>query len=128
MVWEQLYATLRKDQVWRGDICNVHQQGHQYWVETTAVNSSDEHGNIVGVIIIFSDITERKLGELALAESSRQLELVIDNTDVGVWDWQIESGDIIDNDRWAEISGQTLKQVERLNDDALIKAEKLRKK
>ncbi|MCG8673533.1 MAG: ATP-binding protein, partial [Pseudomonadales bacterium] len=42
---------------------------------------------------------------LDLEENAKQLELVIDSTAVGVWDWQVRSGEATFNDRWGDILG-----------------------
>jgi diguanylate cyclase (GGDEF)-like protein/PAS domain S-box-containing protein len=62
-----------------------------------------------------------------------QLELVIKATGVGIWDWKIQTGDVFFNERWAEIIGYSLKElqpikfetwVEHIHPDDLAKANK----
>ncbi len=63
------------------------------------------------------DITERKQTEQSLAESAKQLELVIENTGVGIWDWQVQADEIIFNERWAQIVGYTLAEIEPIKNE-----------
>ncbi|WP_041523904.1 PAS domain-containing protein [Gilvimarinus agarilyticus] len=47
-----------------------------------------------------------------LHEQRQRLELVIASTGVGIWDWDIPSGETHFNDRWAEIIGYRLDELE----------------
>lgn len=58
------------------------------------------------------DITEKKKNETALANSERQLSLVLDGTDEGFWDWQIKTGVVEFSRRWAEMIGYELHEIE----------------
>ncbi len=44
------------------------------WVQTDKVPYQDESGRTVGVVVFATDVTERRLAEAALAESTRELE------------------------------------------------------
>jgi len=63
----------------------------------------------------------RKLALHSLKESSNQLELVMDSTAAGIWDWQVQSGEVVFNERWAEIIGYTLEELSPLNIDTWMK-------
>jgi diguanylate cyclase (GGDEF)-like protein/PAS domain S-box-containing protein len=71
---------------------------------------------VVGMVI---DITERKAIESAWKESeqqyrneSRRLNEVIWGTHIGTWEWNILTGEVSFNERWAEIAGYTLSELE----------------
>lgn len=61
---------------------------------------------------IVENISSRKQAEYALAQNKRQLEQIIDNTAVGIWDWTIPTGEATFNERWADIIGYTLDELE----------------
>lgn len=46
-----------------------------------------------------------------LSEHKRQLELVIAATGVGIWDWHVQTGATVFNERWANILGYTLAEL-----------------
>lgn len=57
------------------------------------------------------DRTVQKMAEENLKQNNEQLELVIKATQVGIWDWQVQTGDLKLNERWAEIIGYTLEEL-----------------
>jgi diguanylate cyclase (GGDEF)-like protein/PAS domain S-box-containing protein len=44
--------------------------------------------------------------------TSERLKLVIKATGVGIWDWQIKTGDLNFDERWAEIIGYTVEELQ----------------
>ena len=54
------------------------------------------------------EIIQRKKIELNLKDNKSRLSLVIENTGVGIWDWNISTGTLVFNARWAEIIGYSL--------------------
>ncbi len=73
------------------------------------------NGEIIGIIGISRDITKSRKNALALEEERMRLNLVIEGTRTGVWDWNVQTGDTIFNERWAEIIGYTLKELMPVN-------------
>ncbi len=60
---------------------------------------------------IIHDITDRKQAEEKLLETNERLELVVKGANLGIWDWNITTGKVVFNDRWAEILGYTLDEL-----------------
>lgn len=54
---------------------------------------------------IIHDVTDRRRAEEALRESNERLELAVRGANLGTWDWNIETGEMVFNERWAEILG-----------------------
>ncbi|MBK1695355.1 histidine kinase [Chromatium weissei] len=67
------------------------------------------HGELVTV---YEDVTERKALELALEESRERLTLALEGSDMGMWDWQVQTGKTELNERWAEMLGYTLAELQ----------------
>lgn len=57
------------------------------------------------------DITERKQAEEALRLSEQRLNLTLQSTQAGTWEWNVQTGETWFNARWAEIVGYTLAEL-----------------
>lgn len=68
-------------------------------------------------LINFYDITEQKLAKSALENEKRRLSLILIATDAGTWEWNVQTGALIINERWAEIIGYSLYELYPLNFD-----------
>lgn len=80
----------------------------------------NEFGEIIGGIECFDDITENVIIE-QLEESEMRLNLATNSARIGLWDWDIKSGNTIYNEQWANIIGYTLSELEPLNIQTWIK-------
>ncbi len=59
-------------------------------------------------------IATQKIKE-KLQEKDERLELALGATNAGVWDWNIQTREAVFDERWAEISGYTLAELEPIN-------------
>jgi PAS domain S-box-containing protein len=67
------------------------------------------------------DITAQKLVEDELRDERRRLAGVIEGTNVGIWEWHVQTGEAIFNDRWAGIIGYTLDEISPVSIDTWMK-------
>lgn len=65
-------------------------------------------------LLLEDEVCARRDTEQALAEEKQRLDYVLRTTGVGVWDWQIQSGGLVVNQRWAEILGYHLDELQPL--------------
>jgi len=70
---------------------------------------------------IISDITERKQAEEKLAQERERLSAIIRGTNVGTWEWNVQSGETVFNDRWTEIIGYTLDELSPVSIETWMK-------
>ena len=79
----------------------------------------DKSGTLSGMFGISRDITELKQAitvrqqmEERLRLSNEQLQFVLEGSQLGSWDWNLETGEVACNERWAEMLGYTLGEVD----------------
>ncbi|WP_053070817.1 PAS domain S-box protein [Halomonas sp. PR-M31] len=65
-----------------------------------------------GAVVAMHDITEKRKVERTLLEARRRLELILQGTQAGTWEWNVQTGVTCFNDRWAEIVGYSLEELE----------------
>ena len=61
---------------------------------------------------IFSNTYERIRYQKRLIESEIQLKLAIENTETGLWDWNVVTGDVYFNDIWCSMLGYKKSEIE----------------
>jgi PAS domain S-box-containing protein len=71
--FKEMWATIGRGHVWKGDIKNRAKDGSYYWVATTIVPFVDDHQKPYQYLAIRHEITERKLAEEALAKAHKAL-------------------------------------------------------
>ena len=69
-------------------------------------------GGHIGSVTVFEDITERKRMERDLAESRQRLANVLWSTGIGSWEWNVSTGQTRFDERWAEMLGYRLEDLE----------------
>ncbi len=78
--------------------------------------------NEIGGIILYTEvITERKKAELQIAQQKERLSHILEGTNAGTWEWNVQTGETVFNDRWAEIIGYTLDEIFPVNIETWVK-------
>jgi PAS domain S-box-containing protein len=79
-------------------------------VEVACTLFEDSQGRAIQSVM--RDITERKRTEAALRESEERLSLAFTGAQEGVWDWNLETGQVVYSARWKQMLGYEDEEVE----------------
>lgn len=74
---------------------------------------------LIGTI---GDITRLKNAQKSIKEEKQRVENILEGTNAGAWEWDISSGNIYINNRWAEIIGYEKSEIEPITPDFLGKS------
>ena len=72
---------------------------------TTRSPYKDEHGQVIGLIGISRDITEKVLVEEELRKSQQRWRFALDGSGDGVWDWDMKTGHVYYSRQWKAMLG-----------------------
>lgn len=108
---EALLSGKSGDSITHQDYRVKHIQGKDVWVSDTTVviKQSSGENHLYGYLI---DITERKQLQIALEMERNRLQLILDATRLGTWEWNPQTGVTIFNERWANMFGWEASELE----------------
>ncbi|MBI5858434.1 MAG: PAS domain S-box protein [Sphingobacteriales bacterium] len=89
-------------------------KGTHRWMETHMVPLRDEEKNIVSLLAVTRDISDRKRSEEEIKKAIERYELIGKATNDAVWEWDLRSNDIWGNDSFYKLYGLN-RQTDNLN-------------
>lgn len=92
---------------WHGKTTGLRKDGSTFVEDHTLALT--EGGELVCTV---RDITEREQQQKRLENTLTRLELAVEGANLGVWDWDMRTDRVKFNERWAEILGHTLDEIE----------------
>ena len=111
-LWVDMWRCIAGGAPWRGEVCNRAKNGTLYWVDTVIAPFVGADGKIEKYISIRTDITASKQAARELARERMALANIIEGTNVGTWEWNLQSDSLHFNARWAQMLGLPLEAIE----------------
>jgi len=81
----------------------------------------EERALIDSMAVRLSHIVRRRRAEQSLQEERWRLANTISGTNVGTWEWNVQTGQAVFNERWAEIIGYTLDEISPVSIETWMK-------
>lgn len=93
-----------------------HKEGHWVWIlDKGRTVEWDDKGKPVRMLGTHIDVTEEKKTRDELRQSEERLQLATDNTRIALYDWNVQTGELIINENWASIIGYTKDELEPIS-------------
>jgi PAS domain S-box-containing protein len=102
---KELWETISRGKVWKGEIRNRAKDGSFFWVDTTIVPFLGADDQPLQYFAIHADITARKQARLAVETISERLRLATEGSGVGIWDWDLSTRNLIWDDMMFRLYG-----------------------
>ena len=85
----------------------IARDGRIVWIRDEAVGVRDESGQLLYRQGICLDITAAREAEAALATSEERLRVAMNAAQIGIWDWNLQTGELVWSERVKELHGLT---------------------
>lgn len=95
-------------------------KGNPKWVRVI-IQSEFYAGHCIRIYGTFQDIHAQKIAQEELLKEKQKLQSVVEGTNAGIWEWNVQTGETFFNERWAAIVGYTLEELAPINIDTWIK-------
>jgi PAS domain S-box-containing protein len=93
-----LRQRLREGERWDGEWLAPRKAGGRIWVRLSTAPVRDPTGELLGMIAVSLDVSERRRAQTALVESEERLRIALDAGRMGTWEWDMPAGTM----RWSE--------------------------
>ncbi len=97
---------------WKGE--NIHRQGNgkEIHVESSISVLQGEENTAIGLLMVVRDIGDireqlrlRQLAEQTLREKEERWNLVLQGSNDGIWDWNVQTNQVFFSTRWKQMRG-----------------------
>jgi PAS domain S-box-containing protein len=97
---QSFQAALHAGQDYAGELLNYRKDGKPFWNALSVRVLRDANGSVQYFAATCREVTDERRVRERLRASEARLELAMSASELAMWDWNIESGDIYYNDQW----------------------------
>ncbi len=77
----------------------------------------NDSGRPKGLLVLLKEVTNSVRDKNALRDQNSRLEAIISGTRAGTWEWNLQTGKLYINERWAQMLGLTLAELSPISPD-----------
>ncbi|UZO80986.1 PAS domain S-box protein [Aquimarina sp. ERC-38] len=100
----------------------THRLGHTVWIRCRGLAIRNSKGKPIRMIGAHTDITSFEKVKLSLKKQNERYKHVIDSTNLGIWEINCKTQELIINENWADILGYTLLELQPFHKNIRDKA------
>ncbi|MDD3567931.1 MAG: PAS domain S-box protein [Bacteroidales bacterium] len=91
---------------------HIKKNGQRFPALISITGVKDNEGHPLYRIVNVQDISDRVESEFKLKQERARLAGIIEGTNVGTWEWNVQTGHTEYNERWAEMIGYSLEELD----------------
>lgn len=99
----------------------ITKSGEILWINLNGSAVWEEDGRLRHYIAQIENITPRKTSFQYLEDQKNRFENVIKGTHAGIWEWNVQTGQTIFNETWANFIGYSLLELEPVSIETWVK-------
>ena len=77
---------------WKGELLNRRKDGTEFFISLNASAVRDDRGEVIGLLGVARDITDRLGAERALRDAEERMRFALETSHVGVWETNVKTG------------------------------------
>lgn len=81
-------------------------------IADSAAPIRDANAQIRGIVLVFRDVSEEYAMREAMCAEQKRNRHVLKGTNAGTWDWDLHNNKLVINERWAEIIGRSIEELQ----------------
>jgi PAS domain S-box-containing protein len=119
---QRIFADVRQSpgQTRRVQFRLQHKNKSWIWLDATATNLLDEP-TVQAIVVNYRDVTERWQTEAALRDRESHLRLIVQTSNVGLWDWNLVTNDAYLSPEWKRQLGYADQEIPNRYEEWLIR-------
>ncbi|MBS3780739.1 MAG: diguanylate cyclase, partial [Desulfovermiculus sp.] len=86
--------------------------GSFLWVAETVRAMKNSEGKIIAYQGFATDISKRKQAQEMASKTKDRLDFALQAANIALWDWNMQTGELVITEQWAEMVGYTLDELE----------------
>jgi PAS domain S-box-containing protein len=100
---EQILARRQQHIEEKTENCLKCADGSEIWVLASNTPIFDQSGHYAGALAMVTDISDRRYAEQELLKLSTRLEIAIRSANIGIWEWDIQSNNLVWDQRMYQL-------------------------